>query len=56
MAETKPMKARQGPLERIPFKWNRLGFCLWPLSACAGLSQVSTNVENALAGELREGG
>ena len=54
--EMQPMKAREGPLERSPFRWNRPGFCLWPLTACAGLSHVSTYVENALAGEHGEGG
>ncbi len=36
-------------LERIPFKWNYSKLCLWPLKRRAGLSHVSTYVENALA-------
>ena len=61
---TNPLATRHGPgpgtdgaamksfagraLERIPFKWNRPRFCLWPLSACAGLSHVSPYVKTAL--------
>ena len=39
-------------LERIPFKWLRPRFCLWPLKRRAGLSHGFTYVKYALAAGL----